>query len=171
MSIENELFGPPRVGFQARVRVDFHDVLTAAKASTALNLLNWAPTVIEAARESIVTDRRPSAPGRPPHTRGKPGKNLREAIQWYVDEGARDFGDLSAWLVNFPYAVIYVDRQMIGPIGELMEYGGERGGKHYEARPFLEPAVEKLFNPELFNIRQDQLRSREAENALQSFLN
>jgi len=69
-----------------------------------------------------------SPPGKPPKTKGVAGKNLRDAIQYRITPE----GD----------AVIYVD-ESVGPIGGLMEFGGERFGNDYEPRPFLRPGLEQ----------------------------
>src|SRR4051794_12282243 len=103
----------PKVHARVELTVSFHDVLVVATKSSALWMHEWAPLVVSAAQESIETDRRPSLPGHPPHTKGKPGHNLRDAIKSRVNGGQRDYAlDGAVALFDFPYSVVFVDETM-----------------------------------------------------------
>lgn len=70
---------------------------------------------------------RSSLPGHPPKTRGVPGKNLPEAIiVTHNADGSASVG---------------CDPSIIGPIGDVMEFGGEFRGHNYPPHPFLRPAM------------------------------
>jgi hypothetical protein len=166
----------PKVRVHVELKVSFDDVLTITTKSSALWLYDWAQLVVSAAQESIVTDRRPSLPGHPPHTKGKPGHNLRDAIKYRVDNSKRDYaldGGLS--LFDFPYSVVYVDEALVGEVGGVLEHGGFFRGRNYDPRPFLEPAIEKTFNSVALSFRQAALLesdvSRSVDSALSSLLN
>jgi hypothetical protein len=132
----------PKVRVHVELKVSFDDVLTITTKSSALWLYDWAQLVVSAAQESIVTDRRPSLPGHPPHTKGKPGHNLRDAIKYRVDNSKRDYaldGGLS--LFDFPYSVVYVDEALVGEVGGVLEFGLFFRGRHDPRHPFLRPAM------------------------------
>jgi len=116
---------------QAEIRWDSGYIETALERSWNFTLAAVAPQIVETAKESIKTDPKPSRPGEPPHTRGRPGHNIRDAIGWHVD--AED---------PFHDAVISISEAMVGHIGFVMEYGGEFRGHHYPPRPILWPAVD-----------------------------
>jgi hypothetical protein len=118
---------------QAEVR--WSDVIYELQESWTLWLSEWAPEIVAEAKASIITDPKPSRPGDPPHTRGLPGHNIRDAITWEYDHE-------SPGVFGFADAKIFISEQMVGPIGSLMEYGGFFRGKRYPPRPILEPVIE-----------------------------
>jgi hypothetical protein len=119
---------PPNLAVEISWRSSW--IPTALERSWHFTLQSVAPRIVETARASIITSTEPSPPGQPPHTRGIPGHNIRDAINWKFDPIEND-------------AMLYIDATMVGEIGSVMEYGGYFRGHQYPARPILWPAVEK----------------------------
>ena len=91
-------------------------------------------SVSQYAKASIVQKWKPSRPGQPVHTKRKPGKNVRAAIEYALDK---------EHLEGF-----------VGPVGSkvsdvmaLHEKGGDRPStpkvEHYPKRPVMVPALER----------------------------
>jgi len=64
--------------------------------------------VSQMAKARIVRANRPSAPGTSPHSKGKPGKNLKGSIRYFLDK-------------DVPEAIIGPSTEFIDDVGELHE--------------------------------------------------
>jgi hypothetical protein len=64
---------------------------------------------------------------RPPRSKFIPGKNLPEAIKFRLEDDGS--------------AVIYCDDAIIGPIGDVLEFGLFFRGRQFPRHPFLRPAM------------------------------
>ena len=80
------------------------------------------------ARRSIRRSKKPSAPGKPPHT--KKGA-MRRAIMYSVEQARSS-------------VIIGPAAAMVGDSGKPHEHGGKYKGVRYAKRPFMGPAVTKL---------------------------
>lgn len=112
----------------ATIQSQQDSVLNAVKSRSRDAMAHLAAKVRLAAQSSITTSEEPSPPGSPPHTREG---QLRRAIVFSVGESD---------------AIIGPRASVVGPIGELMEFGGEFFGRDYEARPFMGPALEEAID-------------------------
>jgi len=68
-----------------------------------------------------------SAPGEPPHTRGRAGHNLKGAIRYDANNIDAVVGPIASF---------------IGQAGHAHEFGGEYRGEQFPKRPFARPALE-----------------------------
>ncbi len=84
--------------------------------------------LMRVARAMIVTSKKPSRPGTPPHSRRG---QLRRAIRYEVER---------AGVVVGPTA------QMLGIAGTAHEFGGYYRGGTYPERPFMGPALERVID-------------------------
>ena len=80
------------------------------------------------ARRSIRRRKKASAPGKPPHTRGK--ALLKKAILFAVERQREK-------------VIIGPDFRVVGPAGRAHEFGGRFRGEQIPARPFMGPALTK----------------------------
>lgn len=112
----------------ATIQSQQDSVLNAVKSRSRDAMAHLAAKVRLAAQSSITTSEEPSPPGSPPHTREG---QLRRAIVFSVGESD---------------AIVGPRASVVGPIGELMEFGGEFFGRDYEARPFMGPAPEEAID-------------------------
>lgn len=112
----------------ATIQSQQDSVLNAVKSRSRDAMAHLAAKVRLAAQSSITTSEEPSPPGSPPHTREG---QLRRAIVFSVGESD---------------AIVGPRASVVGPIGELMEFGGEFFGQDYEARPFMGPALEEAID-------------------------
>lgn len=111
-----------------KVQNRFDRVAKAERKASFRNLGHASATVRKVASRSIRIGKKPSAPGTPPHTRKGA---LRGAILF-----AADRQDL---FVVGPAA------SLVGPSGKAHEFGGPfRKQRHYDKRPFMGPALEKV---------------------------
>ncbi len=102
-------------------------VYTEAERATRKALSKAAYRVFRDAQSTIHKSPDPSQPGTPPHTRRG---MLRKGIRYQVD-------------YTVPDAVIGPVGSVLADIGELHEFGGERYGSQYPARPYMRPALER----------------------------
>lgn len=112
----------------ATIQSQQDSVLNAVKSRSRDAMAHLAAKVRLAAQSSITTSEEPSPPGSPPHTRQG---QLRRAIVFDVGESD---------------AIVGPRASIVGPIGELMEFGGEFFGRDYEDRPFMGPALEEAID-------------------------
>jgi hypothetical protein len=80
------------------------------------------------ARRSIRKRKKPSQPGKPPHTRKG---LLRRAVSYAVEK-------------QYGRAVIGPDYSVAGPVGIAHEFGGRFRGQRYRQRAFMGPALMKV---------------------------
>jgi len=103
------------------------DRVQVATAEAIPRILSAAGMMFtEDIRDSIHTADGPSPVGTPPHTRGRPGRNLPESIDFDVGEDD---------------VVIGPRFNIIGEIGAANEIGEILRGIDYPERPFMEPAL------------------------------
>lgn len=90
--------------------------------------LNQAGAVVRMiAQRSIKAGKKASSPGQPPRTRKK---RLPHAIIYFVDKQKR-------------FVIIGPSADLISNVGAAHEFGGTFRQRHYDARPFMKPALEK----------------------------
>lgn len=114
-------------GMKATTEANTEAVKKAADRATYRNIRHAAFSIRKAAVASIVKSNTASAPGTPPATRGRGGKNIRGAI--FVDADNES-------------ALIGPRASVIGEAGEAHEFGGEFRGADYPERAFMGPALE-----------------------------
>lgn len=112
------------LGMTCKTRVQMAKVAKAARKANFTSLAHAAAAIRLAARRSIRRSAKPSAPGRPPHTRRG---QLRGAILYAVEP-------------HEPRAVIGPDYGVVGTSGAAHEFGGRYKREHFERRPFMGPA-------------------------------
>lgn len=115
--------------FEIDVKVieQFTKLAKSSERAGFRNLGHAAATISRHAKDSILRSHVPSAPGNPPHTRGKPGKNLKSAVQFFASEDEAIVGPVAS---------------QVDDLGALHEFGKSRGYTIYPARPFMGPALE-----------------------------
>jgi len=116
------------VGMTVRTRSDVPKVLRKVRRANIESLGHAGAAIRLTARRSIRRSPRPSAPGKPPHTRRG---QLRGAILYAV-ERAQD------------RVIIGPDYAGIGLSATAHEFGGRYRRGRYPKRPFMGPALEKL---------------------------
>lgn len=125
----------------AQLDAQLKEVAQTLEKNAIYSIKGAAYDVTQEAKASIVAVRgrgttkggrggRASAPGKPPHTRGIPSKNLRFAIEYAVLDRELD-------------AIIGPSGEVVGDVGRAHEYGGRRGKNAYPPRPFMGPALER----------------------------
>lgn len=120
-----------RVEYDVRVE-RFRDVETGMFMSGKVftSIAKAAYVIMAFAKASIKTSPTRSPVGRPPHTRGKGGKNLRHAIRYFVDKARQ-------------IAIVGPANSVVGQSGRAHEFGGSYKGEHFDPRPYMEPAMQK----------------------------
>jgi hypothetical protein len=103
--------------------VQIVDRLQSVAQATFRSLGHAAAAIRKTAIGSIGVSDEPSAPGSPPHTRGR---QLPRAIVY----------DVSA-----ESAVVGPRESVVGQAGAAHEHGGEFRGDQYAERPFMAPAL------------------------------
>lgn len=106
----------------------FSRVKREADDATYRNIRHAAFSISKKAKKSIKKRRTPSAPGSPPTTRGRGGKNYRAAI--YVAASKES-------------ALIGPRASVIGDVGEAHEFGKTRMGTEFPERAAMGPALEE----------------------------
>lgn len=99
-----------------------------AKAGGYQSLSRSAFLIRRTAQSSIRTSRKPSAAGRPPHT--KRGR-IRKAIMYGVDRQRQE-------------AAIGPAKHLTGTVGKAHEFGGKYKAETFKPRPFMGPALEAM---------------------------
>lgn len=92
------------------------------------NIFHAAASIAKDAKRSIRVSPRPSATGRPPHTRRR--RHLQRAIRFAVDKKKK-------------HAVIGPRESIVGRSAGAHELGGSYKGDHFPPRPFMGPALER----------------------------
>ena len=113
---------------KARVRDKTRRVKRAAKRGSIQSLQHAGAAVRLTARRSIRRSKKPSRPGKPPHT--KRGA-LKKAILYAMNR-------------NRTSVVIGPDAGMVNQIGRVHEIGGKFKGEYYPPRPFMGPALASI---------------------------
>lgn len=101
-------------------------VVQAADKAAFQNLRHAGLSIGRLAKDSIVQSIRPSAPGKPPATRGRGRKSLKSAIFATSD------GDSAIIGPRFSY---------VGDSGAAHEFGQPRGATQFDERSFMGPAL------------------------------
>jgi phage gpG-like protein len=112
-----------------KVRWNFHPkrVKNAAKRATYRNLGHAGAVIRLTARRSIRRSKKPSKPGKPPHTRkGQLKRSLRYAVEKRKER----------LLIGPVYTVV-------GRSAMAHEFGGKYKKQKYPKRPLMGPALEK----------------------------
>ncbi len=115
------------------VRLDrFRDVETGMFISGKVfgSITHAAYVIMAFAKASIKASKTKSPVGRPPHTRGRGGRNLRTAIRYFADKPKQ-------------VAIVGPVQSVVGQSGRAHEFGGAYLGEHFDPRPFMEPALKK----------------------------
>ena len=115
------------VGMRCRTEDDFAKVERKAREGTFRSLGHAGGYIRKVARHSIRRSPKPSAPGRPPHTRRG---LLRSAILYAVE---RERGCV----------VIGPDESFVGTSASAHEFGGRYRRERYPKRAFMGPALEQ----------------------------
>ena len=112
---------------RARVQFDPHKVMRASRRSNITTLGHAGAAIRLQARHAIRKGKKPSAPGKPPHTRKG---RLRNAIKY-------------ALAADKQSVVIGPDVAVAGTSGMAHEFGGRYKRERYPKRAFMGPALEK----------------------------
>lgn len=105
---------------------NFKRVKDAADKAAFRNFGHAAASIAKDAKSTVEQAEGPSPPGTPPHTHK--GKFLSRAIRYAADKDGAVIGPMAS---------------VVGEIGQVMEFGGEFRGHDYDARPFMEPALDR----------------------------
>jgi len=84
-------------------------------------------SISKVAKGLIVKRKEASAPGQPPTTRGRPGKNLRGAVRFQANKESAIVGPVFSW---------------VGTAGEAQEFGGTYKGDSFDERSFMGRALD-----------------------------
>lgn len=120
---------------KVKIRFDGKKVLRAAQKGGIASLAHAGAAIRLAARRSIRKSAKPSAVGSAPHTRKG---RLRNAIKFAVEK------TLQSVVIGPDYAVA-------ADSGRAHEFGGHFRREHYDKRPFMGPALQKV-QPRLPNF-------------------
>jgi hypothetical protein len=113
---------------KSKTTFDPKKVLRAAKNGSIQSLGHGGAAIRLAARRSIKTSAKESAPGTPPNSRKG---QLKRAIVYAVEKEQQR-------------VVIGPDQGVVGTSGAAHEFGGQYKKQRYEKRPFMGPALEKI---------------------------
>jgi hypothetical protein len=113
------------VGMHCRTESDFAKVERKAREGTFQSLGHAGGYIRKVARHSIKRSPKPSAPGRPPHTRRGA---IKAAMRYAVAEDRQS-------------VVIGPDVSVIGDSGKAHEFGGRYRRERYPKRAFMGPAL------------------------------
>lgn len=116
------------VGARAKTKFDAKKVQKAAKDGSIKSLAHAGAAIRLTARRSIKTAAKKSAAGTPPNSRKG---QLRRAIVYAVEKEQER-------------VVIGPDYGVVGTSGAAHEFGGQYKKQHYDKRPFMGPAFEKI---------------------------
>jgi hypothetical protein len=100
----------------------------AVEKANFQNINHAAFSISKLAKSKIKKRKSPNAPGQPPTTRSRQGKNLRAAI--YVARGRES-------------ALIGPRASFIGKSGAAHEFGRSFQGDSFDERPYMGPALEE----------------------------
>lgn len=114
-------------GIKFTVEDNTNAMIQAADRASYDNLRHAGLSIGRMAKDSIAKSDSPSAPGRPPTTRGRGRKSLKSAIFASSDRDS---------------AIIGPRYSYVGDSGEAHEFGKTRFGEQFDERPFMGPALE-----------------------------
>jgi len=115
-------------GISTSAKVSSKPVEDATKKAGFKNFAHAAARITKDWRGTIVKSDVPSAPGQPPHTRGRGRHNLKGAGRFDATATDAVSGALSTW---------------VGESASAHEFGKVFKGVDFEERPFLLPALER----------------------------
>ena len=116
------------VELKVRTRSDVRKVLRVARRANIRSLGHAGGAIRKVAQHSIRKNPRPSALGKPPHTRrGLLRKSILYAVEKQKDR-----------------VVIGPSVRIVGPAGMPHEHGGRFRKERYPKRRFMGPALEKV---------------------------
>lgn len=113
---------------RAKVKFDGNKVRKVARAGSITSLGHAGAALRLQARHSIKKSKKPSQAGTPPNTRKG---RLRNAIKYAVTKSP-------------PSVLIGPDVEVAGTSGQAHEFGGRYKKEHYDRRPFMGPALNKV---------------------------
>ena len=113
---------------KAKTKWDSGKVVKSARAGSITSLGHAGAAIRLQARHSIKKSPKKSAAGTPPNTRKG---RIRNAIKYVVTKSP-------------PSVVIGPDVAVAGTAGKAHEFGGRFRREHYDKRPFMGPALEKV---------------------------
>jgi hypothetical protein len=116
------------VGVKVKTRNETKKVLAKAKQGNIQSLGHAGAAIRLVARRSIRKRKSASPAGSPPSTRRG---QLRRAIAYAVEK-------------QQGLVVIGPEHEVVGESGKAHEFGGRYRREHYEKRPFMGPALEKV---------------------------
>ena len=118
------------IGTKAKTSLDARKVVQAAKKGGIVSLGHAGAAIRLAARRSIKKSPKASAAGTPPNTRKG---RIKNAIKYAVE-------------ATLQSVVIGPDFAVAADSGKAHEFGGSFRREHYDKRPFMGPALEKIRN-------------------------
>ena len=118
------------IEMKVQTRMDVQKVLRKARRANIESLGHAGAAIRLTARRSIRRSPKPSAVGRPPHTRRG---LLRRAIVYAVDKYRQ-------------MAIIGPAYGIVGRSATPHEFGGRYKRQRYDRRPFMGPALDKTRN-------------------------
>ena len=114
------------IGVEVKTENHTQRVADAVEQAAFRNFGHAAARISKDVKASLLTAEGPSEPGTPPHTHR--GAHLRRAVRY--DATTTD-------------AIIGPLESIVGESGEAHEKGGEFKGTEFDARPFMQPALDK----------------------------
>ncbi len=118
------------IEMKVQTRMDVQKVLRRVKRANIESLGHAGAAIRLTARRSIRRSPKPSAAGRPPHTRRG---LLRRAIVYAVDKARQ-------------MVIIGPGYGMVGQSASAHEFGGKYRRQNYKRRAFMGPALQKIKN-------------------------
>ncbi len=122
------------LGWEVKTQEQLDEVAQRLAENAVYSLKGAMYVVTQQAKAGIIRSPKAAAAGDAPHTRGKPGKNLKGAIRYHLDKERTE-------------AVIGPSAEIVGDVGALHEFGGDRPStdvvESYPRRPFMGPALER----------------------------
>jgi len=116
------------IGMKVKTKSDTKKVLAKTKQASITSLGHAGAAIRLVARRSIRKRKSASPAGSPPSTRRG---QLRRAIAYAVEK-------------QQGLVVIGPEHEVVGESGKAHEFGGRYRREHYEKRPFMGPAMEKV---------------------------
>ena len=116
------------IGFKVTVRDETQRVQAKARQASIESLGHAGAAVRLTARRSIRRRKKPSPPGRPPHTRRG---QLRRSIAYALEKQRQR-------------AVVGPQAALVGTSGKAHEFGGRYRRERYPRRSFMGPALEAI---------------------------
>ncbi len=111
-------------GIRGETKADFDKVKQAEEKASFENIRHALFSISKAAKKSIKKRKGPSAPGEPPHTRGRGRASIRSAIFVSADKDKQS-------------GIAGPRHSFVGEAGRAHELGEEFEGDQFEKRPFM----------------------------------